>query len=160
MGIMLGIQIAISYIPSIKIGNFTEFGFGFIGTALSGALFGPLYGLILATLSDIITSVLHGKAFFIGFTISAALAGLIYGIGFWKKERNFRTIFMTVLLVTVIVNLGLNSIWVKIITDKAWATFMTLRFSKNIISLFINTAVLTIIFNNPTVNHLLHRYQL
>lgn len=160
MGIMLGIQIAISYLPSIKAGAFVEVGFGFIGTALSGALFGPFYALILASLSDLITALLHGKAFFIGFTLSAGLAGYLYGKGLWRQPKDFKRVLITVLAVTLIVNLGLNSIWVKMITGKAWAAFMSLRIIKNVFSFFINTGILYVIFNHPTVKKSIQHHQL
>ena len=43
--------------------------------------------------------------------------------------------FMTVLLVTIFCNLGLNSIWVHMMTQKAFAAFMPLRILKNMITL-------------------------
>ena len=66
---------------------------------------------------------------------------------------------MTVLLVTIFCNLGLNSIWVYMMTQKAFAAFMPLRILKNMISLPLNTAILTVLFSNKTMKTLIEKYR-
>ncbi|MBS4455665.1 folate family ECF transporter S component [Tuanshanicoccus lijuaniae] len=158
LGIILGIRIAISFIPSFKVGQFVELGVGFIGAALSGALFGPFYALIIGVINDIITALIHGKAFFFGYTLSAGIAGLVYGFGLWRKPHTLKRIFITVLCITLFVNLGLGSIWIKMITGKAWEVFMGIRIIKNIVSLFLNTFLLYVLFNHPTIKRYINRY--
>ncbi len=78
LGIILGLRIVLSFVPSINLGNLVQLGVGFIGAALSGALFGPWYALILSLFNDLITSLLQGKNIFLGFTLSAGLLSLIH----------------------------------------------------------------------------------
>lgn len=158
LGIVLAGRILLSYVPSLKFGSFAEVGFGFIGTAISGALFGPWYALIVSVANDLITSLLHGQNFFLGFVVSAALGGYIYGKLLWRQAFSWQRIIIAVLLVTVIINLGLNSLWLKIMFDQAWLAFMPLRIIKNLISLPLNAALLGLIFQNPTVRRLINQY--
>lgn len=159
LGIMLGIRIILGFIPSLKIEPYVQMGFGFIGAAFSGILFGPFYAMIVGIANDIISALLTGQSFFFGYTLSAALGGLIYGWGLWRKPITLKRLFIVVLIVTLLINLGLGSLWIKMMTGKAWAVFMGMRVIKNIISLFLNTFVLYGIFRHPTVKRYITKYQ-
>lgn len=160
MGIVLAGRIVLSYVPSLEFGTYAEIGVGFLGTAISGILFGPWYALIISTINDIITALLHGQQFFLGFTFSAALGGLIYGWMLWRKPISWKRIFITIFLITVIVNLGFNSLWIKMMFGRAWMAFMPLRLIKNMVSLPINTLLLGVILHNPSIQKLILKYQL
>lgn len=159
LAIVLAARIVLSYVPSMKFGSYAEIGFGFIGTAISGILFGPWYALIVSVANDLITSLLHGQNFFLGFVLSAALGGYFYGKVLWRQTISWKRIFIAVLLVTIIINLGLNSLWIKIMFDRAWMAFLPLRVVKNLVSLPLNTILLGLILMNPTIKKLLQKYQ-
>lgn len=159
LGIILGLRIALGFLPAIKIEPFVQLGFGFIGAALSGILFGPWYALIIGILNDIVGALLTGQNFFFGYTLSAALGGFIYGWGFWRKDISLIRVFTVVLIITLFVNLGLGSLWVRLMTGKAWEVFMGIRIIKNCISLFLNTAILYAIFKHPMINKYIQQYQ-
>lgn len=159
LAIVLALRIVLSFIPSLNLGNIIEVGFGFLGAMLSGILFGPWYGALVSIASDLITSLTMGSAFFPGFTLSAALGGFIYGWVLWRKPLNWKRFFVSVLLVSLIVNIGLNSLWIKIMYDKAFVVIMPARIIKNIISLPVNTILGTLLFTNPTVKSIIKRFQ-
>lgn len=159
LAIVLAGRIVLSYVPSLSFGTYAEIGFGFIGTAFSGILFGPWYALIVSVANDLITSLLHGKNFFLGFVISAALGGFIYGKLLWRQPFSWLRAFLTVLLVTVVINLGLNSLWIKMMFNEAWVAFMPLRIGKNLVSLPLNTLMLGLVFKNPTIQRLIKHYE-
>lgn len=160
MAIILAFRIVISFIPALNFGNLVQIGVGFIGAALSGIILGPVGALILGVVNDVISHFLSGSAtFFIGFTLSAAIGGYIYGAVFWRREVTWKRIFIAILLVTLIVNLGLNSLWIRIMYDRAWGAFMGMRVIKNLISLPLNTIILYVIFSSPTVQQIVKKYQ-
>lgn len=160
MAIMIAARIILSFIPTLNVNNFIEIGFGFVGTAFSGILFGPVYAAIVSVINDLITFFIGGGGiFFPGFTLSAAVGGLIYGHILWRKPITWKRIFVSVLLVTLIVNLGMNSIWVKMLFGQAWMAFMPLRIGKNLVSLPLNTIILTVLFTNPAIKKLIDKYQ-
>lgn len=159
MALLLAFRIMLGYIPSLRLGEIAQIGVGFIGTALSSAIVGPWWGIVLSSLNDIITALLDGYNFFFGYTLSAALGGMIYGLFLWRKEHNWKNILIAVTLITIFVNLGLGSLWIRIMQGKAWAAFMPLRLSKNAVSLPINTLVLIIIFKIPVIKRLIEKFQ-
>lgn len=159
LGVMLGIRIILGFLPAIRFEPFVQMGFGFIGAGLSGILFGPWYAMIVGIANDIISALLMGKSFFFGYTLSAALGGIIYGFGFWRQNITIKRVFIVVLIVTLFVNIGLGSLWVRMMTGKAWAVFMGVRVAKNAVSLFLNTLVLYLIFKHPTIKRYISKYQ-
>ncbi|WPC09522.1 hypothetical protein [Globicatella sp. PHS-GS-PNBC-21-1553] len=61
-------------------------------------------------------------------------------------------------MITLFVNLGLGSLWVRMMTGKAWEVFMGMRIIKNAISLFLNTAILYSLFNHPIIKKYIQQY--
>lgn len=160
MAIMVAARIVLSFIPSLNFGNLVEVGVGFVGTAFSGILFGPVFSFLVSIVNDLITFFISGSGFFFpGFTISAGVGGWLYGWILWRKPITWQRIFIAVLLVTLIVNLGMNSIWIRMMYGRAWAAFMPMRIVKNLISLPINTIILTFLFKSPAIEKLIKKYQ-
>lgn len=93
-------------------GNVDCFSLQFIPNALSGFLFGPLYGALILVLGDVLGAfVSSGGAVFSLFTVTAALKGLIYGFMLYNRELTVKRIFLTFLLVAALLDIGLNSVW-------------------------------------------------
>ncbi|XJS10543.1 folate family ECF transporter S component [Aerococcaceae bacterium WGS1372] len=160
MSIMIAARIILSFIPTLNVNNLIEVGFGFVGAAFSGILFGPIYALIVSVINDLITFFIGGGGiFFPGFTLSAAVGGWIYGQILWRKPISWKRIFVAVLLVTLIVNIGMNSIWIKMLFGQAWMAFMPLRIGKNLVTLPLNTLILVVLFTNPSIKKLIEKYQ-
>lgn len=161
MAMTIAIRFVLGLVPAFKFGNVVQLGVGFIGSALSGALLGPFYATITAVAYDILDFFLSnsGFMFFPGFTLSAGLGGLFYGLGLWHKEKNLKNIFLTVLAITIIINIILNTIWIKIMYGGAWVALIQPRLIKNLISLPLNTLALYYIFNIPQIKQFIQRRQ-
>lgn len=71
-------------------------------------------------------------AYFPGFTVSTALAGLIFGLFLYEtpnKEKKYfilKSIISTA-IVLVVVNLLLNSLWLNIMYGKAYVYYLSAR---------------------------------
>ncbi|MGX7091849.1 folate family ECF transporter S component [Hutsoniella sourekii] len=159
MAVLFAFRFALGLIPAFNVGNMVKMGFGFIGTAFFGAILGPWYGALAAFLQSVLNAVITGQQFFIGFDLASGLAGFIYGYFFWRRPINWKSILVAVTLVTLIVNLGLNSLWIRILQDKAWVVFMPMRILKNAISLPLNTLILSFIFRFPQIKQVISRIQ-
>lgn len=113
--ILLGFIVAIKVILGrFTIGtNIAHIGLGFIGSVLLGYLFGPIWGAAGGGIADIISSALFGNqgGFFIGFTLSAMIGPFIYGLFFYKSQVSIWRIIVATLLVTIIVNIAMNTLW-------------------------------------------------
>lgn len=157
----IAIRLVLEMLPSIKLGNITQIGFGFVGAALAGILLGPWRAAAVGFFVDILGTFLKGDGgiFFAGYTLTAIVGGLIYGYFLYKKPVTWQRITLTVLVITIVCNLGLNSIWVYMMTGKAFSTFMGARIIKNLISFPLNSFVLFLLFNNKTMQHLIEKYR-
>lgn len=92
-----------------------NFGFAFVATVTAAAVFGIHGGMIVGGLGDFIGAMLFPKgAYFPGFTLSAAVIGLIYG-AILKKGKSFRYIAAAALISQTLGSLILNSLWVSIL---------------------------------------------
>lgn len=161
MAMVLAIRLVMEMLPTIKFGLYVQIGFGFIGAAIAGVMLGSWRAALVGILVDILGNFFRGETgqFFLGYTFTALVGGLIYGYFLYKRPLRWEQIFMTVLLVTLFCNLGLNSLWVYMMTGKAFAVFMPLRIIKNLISFPLNTAILTVLFSNQTMKTLIEKYR-
>lgn len=161
MAMILAFRLGLSYIPSLRFGEYVRLGVGFVGGALSGIVLGPWWAMVVGIFNDLISFFLAGESspFFWGYTVSAALGGFIYGFFFWRREPTWQRILLAVSLVTIFVNVGLGSLWVKLMTDAPWIFLLPSRLAKNIVSLPVNTIVLYFLFNQPTLKRLIKQIQ-
>ena len=122
-------------------------GFGFIPIAFSAILFGPVIGGLTAAISDVIGMIVFPKgAYFPGFTLSAFLGGVVYGLFLYRKQITILNVTISVLLITLLVDLGLNTLWLSMITGKAAAALLIPRIYKSAIMLPIQTATIHILW--------------
>lgn len=117
--------------------------FGFLPIAFSSILFGPLIGGVTAMISDILGFMMFPKGtFFPGFTLSALLTGLIYGLFLYKKPISLLRVFLAVLTITIFVDLGLNTMWLSILFKKAATAIIAPRLLAKLMFMPIQTAII------------------
>ena len=120
-------------------------GFGFIPLSISGMMFGPIWGGVSGAIGDILGMLIFPKgAYFPGFTLSTALSGAIYGLILYKREKSVVNIAMATVIVVLLVNLGLNSLWISMTTGKALYALILPRIVKNLIELPIRVITIYI----------------
>ena len=97
--------------------------------------------------------------FFFGFTFSAIVAGLIYGLILYKnKFRVLRIVFAEV-VVDIIVNVFMNTFWISILHGVSFCELLLfVRIPKNLITIPINVCVF--IMFSPLLNKLLKQMAL
>lgn len=142
-GLLIACTIVVSKFLSIQVSPTLKISFSFIPEAVTGMLLGPAYSLIVCASADLIGSILFptGGAFFPGFTITAAVRGLIYGLCLYRygvsrrmggprscEEKGHQSVQITEsvrsilrVLVCVVANnaictVVLNSLWLSMIT--------------------------------------------
>lgn len=149
--VVLGLMVAISIIlQKLSIGNqFVHVGFGFIATVLLARYFGPVWGGIGAGVADALNAAIFGVqgGFFIGFTISAISAAVIYGIFFFDQPIKVWKIIVATLLVTIIVNVLMNTTWISIMYGQNFYAALSMRISKELISPWIQMVIIWIVLN-------------
>ena len=97
---------------SVQLTETTKIGISFIATQMTANLFGPVVGGIMGGVTDILKFIIKPTGgFLIGYTISAILGPMIYGIMLYKKPISFWRIFLSKTVVAVLINLLLGTFW-------------------------------------------------
>lgn len=141
LGIVVAMQIVLNKISFGPV--MVQIGLGFIGSIMLGYLFGPIWGGIGGGISDLIGSAIFGQqgGFFIGFTISAIMGPFIYGLFFFKQPIKIWRIVVATLLVTVLVNIGMNTMWLHIMYGLDLKAALIQRLPKELIVPWIQMIV-------------------
>ena len=90
-GILLALLIVLNRFVSIKT-PLLVISFSFVPIMMAAIWLGPKYSTLIAALGDFIGAILFPfGTYFPGFTVSAGLTGLIYGIFLYKKQESEMT---------------------------------------------------------------------
>ena len=120
IGIILG-QFSVQITETMKIGV------SFIATQMTANLFGPVVGGIMGGVTDILKFIIKPTGpFLIGYTISAILGPVIYGVMLYKKPIALWRILLSKAIVAIFINLLLGTFWSYHYFGAAfWATIPT-----------------------------------
>lgn len=162
-GILLALLIVLNRFISIKT-PLLVISFSFVPIMMSAIWLGPKYSTLIAALGDFIGAILFPfGTYFPGFTLSAALSGLIYGLFLYKKtekeESNKKFILKLIvsnLLVLGIVEIFIVSIWLNILYGKAYLVVISSRVLAQVIMFPIR--VITIFFLEKLTRPMVKRY--
>lgn len=139
MAMMLALGVALGFYATVQVGDYLKIGFAFIPNELTGMLFGPVAGGVVAALADIVKYLVKpAGAFFPGFTVSALIGGMIYGAALYKKPLSLKRIIAANTLVTVFVNLLLNTYWLTVLYGNGFAALLPARIVKEALLLPID----------------------
>lgn len=151
-GLLLAAAIVINRFLSINT-SILSIGFTFVPLMLAGIILGWRYSMIIAGLADLIGALLFPfGSFFIGYTISSLLTGLVYGLLLYQKgeckvnKKIMIRLIIAILIVTVVINGGLNTLWLVITSKKAFLAILPTRVIKQLIMIpvmFLTMTVLT-----------------
>ncbi len=147
LGILTAMKIILERLFSISMGDYVRISFSFIPVAVSGILLGPVGSTMVATVADLLGTVISGQTPFPGLTAVAALTGFFYGIFLYRKEITLIRAALCMLAVTVICSIILNSLclyWMGILPhahDAFWIR-MVPRLIRSAIQYPINVAIL------------------
>jgi ECF transporter S component (folate family) len=117
-------------IPVIQV-DIIRISFGFVPESFSSMLFGPWIGGLGAAVADVLGMIIAPKgAYFPGFTLSALLTGILYGLFLYKRPKTLVRISLAVLCVTLFVDIGLNTYWLTILMGKGYLALLPARLIK------------------------------
>jgi len=120
IALLIAIQVVLTRFLSIPT-PIVRIDLGFIPIVIIAVLFGPVYAGIAGAMADFIGAMLFPFGpFFPGFTFSAFLIGAAYGLFLYKCDTGFKPgiirIVLAAFIVTVVLQLGLETLWVSIIS--------------------------------------------
>lgn len=122
IALLIAIEILLSRFLSIAT-PIVKIGFSFLPIAVAGMLYGPFYGGAVAGLGDFLGALLFPiGAYFPGFTLTAFLSGSVYGLLLHRRSESWPRVCAAVIIISLVLHLGLNSVWLHVITGKGvWA---------------------------------------
>lgn len=164
-GILLALLIVLNRFVSIKT-PLLVISFTFVPIMMSAIWLGPKYSTLIAALGDFIGAILFPfGTYFPGFTVSAGLTGLIYGIFLYKKQDNEMTdkkfiirLIISNLLVLGIVEIFVVSLWLNMLYGKAYLLVVSSRVLAQVIMFPIRIVTIFVLekLTRPIVNRYLY----
>ena len=123
VGVLLAIQMLLSSFGVFQLTESVKISLAHLALAPTAMLFGPVAAGIQGALSDFLGYLLRPSGpYFPGFTLTALLGGVIYGMLLYKTKRTFWQIVLARLLIVVFVNICLNTVFLAMLYGPAqWA---------------------------------------
>lgn len=154
---MLGALCIIINNFTIAIGDFLKIGFSSECNVLVGCLFGPAASAIFGAAMDLLKFLMKPTGpYFWGWTFDAAVAGLIFGFGLYKKKITFWRVFFVRLANAILVNVLLGTYWLNVMYGKGFIALLPTRLFKNIIMVPIETMIFLIIYQALNKSGIIH----
>lgn len=126
VAVVLGI-FSIPVTPAVKVSLAS------LAIQLAAALYGPAVGGIVGGLADLIQHFIRPTGpYFPGFTISGILSGLIFGLIYYRRPLELRRVIIANVLVSIPVNLFLNTYWLKLLYGNAYLALLPVRAVKEL----------------------------
>lgn len=144
--LLIALQIILTRFLSIQT-PIVRISFFFVPIAISAIMFGPWIAGMLAAVSDVMGFFLNPVGtFHPGFILSAALTGIIYGLFLYKREINWMWVGLAALVISVGINLGLNSLWLSQILGKGVWGLIISRFIKEVVLFAVQIPIILVVW--------------
>ncbi len=148
VAMLLAMSVVLSFTASLRLSETLKIGLGYLITAILGMMYGPVTAAFAAGVGDIIKYLLKPTGgYFFGFTLTAMLGGVIYGIFFYKERCTVVRAIAAKTSVTVLLNCLLNTVWLSIMYGQPFVASLITRATKNIILLPFEIILLYVVLN-------------
>lgn len=126
LGVLTALEIVLNRFLSINAWNI-KIGFSFVPIAAAAMMFGPIPGAIVAALGDFLGAILFPIGpYFPGFTLTAALTGLVFGFFLFKKRSALR-VLGAVAVNMLLLSFLLNSLWISVLYGSPFGALLATR---------------------------------
>ena len=137
-----------------------KIGFGFAAVAVSAMLYGPFWAMLTAALGDIVGALLIPVgAFFPGFTLTAAVTGLIYGLCLYGHRGSAARPVMAALLNCLLVTLLCNTALIAYISGNSYAVLFTARIVQFFVMFPLESLVMIALNKSSLIGELIEKYK-
>ena len=151
---LLALDLVLNLFASIQITTSLRLSFSFIAAALMGMLYGPTLAGLACGIVDILQLFIKPTGpYFPGFTLSAVLTGILFGLFLYKNESSLPRIIISKTLINVLIHLLLNSVWITVLYGYAFWANLPGRVIKNLGMLPVEILILWVVL--PAVKKIL-----
>ncbi len=158
---MIAIYAAL-YMVKIPIAVESRVSLTFLPVAVTAYLAGPVTAMLVGAIGDVLGFLIFPSGqFFPGFTISAMLTGLVYGVFLYRaQEKSIRQrVIISTAIITLFINTVLNTFWLAILYQKAFVVYLFARIIKNLITFPLQMIFTTIIIDILNQTGITKKYQ-
>lgn len=147
IGLFIALEIILTRFCSINTPTL-RIGFGFLPVAMLAIMYGPLWAGAAYAIGDVLGMMLFptGK-FFPGFTFSAFLTGVVFGLVLYKKEISYKRVFVAAAIVCLCINLFMDTYWLYLLTGDGYLVLLPERILKVVLGIPIETVLITVVWN-------------
>ncbi|HHU48874.1 MAG: folate family ECF transporter S component [Caldicoprobacterales bacterium] len=127
--------------------------FGDLPIILSGIVLGPVYGAFSGVLADLIGFPFNPQgSYFPGFTLSAALSGLLPGLMgiILKRKWTWLSLTIVISITMTITSLILNTLWLNIMGGKAFTVLLPPRIVAALVLIPIYVVIIRLFLKHLT----------
>lgn len=159
VAMLLAMSVVISFTASVRVTETIKIGLGYLITALLGMLYGPFTAALAAGAGDLIKYLLKPDgAYFFGFTLTAMLGGVVYGVFFYREKCTIPRAIASKVTVSLLLNCLLNTVWVSWLYGMPFLGALGPRVIKNLMALPFEIVLLYIVLNG--MNKVIQRAKL
>lgn len=159
VAMLLAMSVVISFTASVRVTETIKIGLGYLITALLGMLYGPFTAALAAGAGDLIKYLLKPDgAYFLGFTLTAMLGGVVYGVFFYREKCTIPRAIASKATVSLLLNCLLNTVWVSWLYGMPFLGALGPRVIKNLMALPFEIVLLYIVLNG--MNKVIQRAKL
>lgn len=131
---------------TIPVSGYLEIGFDFLAAAATGFLCGPWVAALSGVATDLLGYVLRPNGpYFPGFTLSAMLAGVVYGLWYYRRPVRLWRVIGCKLTATLLFNFLLTPLWLHVMYGQAFVLLSSMRIIKNVIKFPVDVALLMLV---------------
>lgn len=142
VALLVAIEIVLSRFCSIAT-PIVKIGFGFVPIAVCGMLFGPAWAGVAGGLADFVGAILFPiGTYFPGFTVSAILTGVIFGLLLRRENAGWKSLTLAVSLNCIGISLCLTTLWISLLYGTPYLALLPTRVVQNLIMIPIQFLIL------------------
>ena len=115
LGVLIALEIVIAQFVTFRPSQSIKLSLDFVPVVVVGFLYGPVPGMIVSILADVLGAFIFPVGpYFPGFTVTAALTGLLYG-SLLHSDRSLSRVALAVCVQQWVLSLLLNTYWLHIL---------------------------------------------
>jgi ECF transporter S component (folate family) len=129
---------------------YVKIGLGFVPIAVCAILYGPVWAGVAGGMADFLGAILFPiGAYFPGFTFSAALTGIVFGLFLQGNDLKPQTTLYAVGVNCIVISLFLNTYWLSYLYSASFQGLLITRMLQNCIMFPIQFIMIRVLRRLP-----------
>lgn len=145
---LLAAQLVLGMVSSVYLTPGNKISFTFLALSLTGQILGPVGAMIVGFLASFLGWLIRPVGgYFPGYDISWLLTGFVFGVLFYRRRPGLGRVALAKLIVSLFINIGLNTLWTKMLMGTAFMVELPARALKNAVLYPIEVLLLMLLFS-------------